>query len=79
MTKKEEMLIDEFISYLSKDSSKKHLLSEFYVLLKQYKDDKLNLTDVCNPLKGDFCGDDGIFPNLDIMLYECRCGATKSF
>ena len=79
MTKKEEMIIDEFISYLSNCSSKKHLLSEFYVLFKQYKDNKLTLTDVYNPLKCGFCGADGILPNLEIMLYQCKCGATKSF
>ena len=40
---------------------------------------QLTLTDVGNPLKCDFCGADEIYPNLDIRLYQCKCGATKSF
>ena len=39
----------------------------------------LSLSGVGNPLKCDFCGADEIYPNLDIRLYQCKCGATKSF
>ena len=41
--------------------------------------EQLALTDVGNTLKCDFCGADEIYPNLDIRLYQCKCGATKSF
>jgi hypothetical protein len=32
-----------------------------------------------NALKCDFCGTEGIHPNLDTRLYKCKCGAIKSF
>ena len=52
----------------------------FTAMRKQIRDLKqLTLTDVGNTLKCDFCGADEIYPNLDIRLYQCKCGATKSF
>ena len=48
-------------------------------MMQEYADQQLILSGVVSTLKCDFCGADEIYPNLDIRLYQCKCGATKSF
>lgn len=84
MSKKaEEYYRNKLIEQATSERKKKFLklvdFSREAKIMQEYADQQFSLTDVGNPLKCDFCGADEIYPNLDIRLYQCKCGATKSF
>tara|TARA_B110000977_G_scaffold151883_1_gene192820 strand:+ start:1978 stop:2208 length:231 start_codon:yes stop_codon:yes gene_type:complete len=73
------------LNYYKKNCEENYITTPISVLRyiteleKDNEAKQLILSGVGNPLKCDFCGADEIYPNLDIRLYQCKCGATKSF